>query len=125
MNKVDKINNVDKLYGKKIRTLRKKNGHTLKQLADLINYDFSNFSKIERGERKITISMLEDIANAYQVHISYFTGEHLNREWQEFKQKMDSLSIKPLQLDKLVMSALNLNEPGKMDLQNRKGKVKI
>jgi transcriptional regulator with XRE-family HTH domain len=56
----------------RIKALRKKNGDTLKNLANKINYDYSNLSKIERGKYEPSLELLRKIAEIYQVDMSYF-----------------------------------------------------
>ena len=61
--------------GEKIRQLRKENKDTLKQLAEKIDYDWSNLSKIERGTYGLTYDLLQKIIDVYEVSPSYFLGE--------------------------------------------------
>jgi transcriptional regulator with XRE-family HTH domain len=60
---------------RKIRELRQKKGDTIKELANKIQYDFSNLSKIERGIVTPSLKLLSRIANIYDVNISYFLEE--------------------------------------------------
>jgi transcriptional regulator with XRE-family HTH domain len=56
----------------KIKLLRKENGDTLKELANKINYDYSNLSKIERGIYQPSLELLEKVADIYNVPMTYF-----------------------------------------------------
>lgn len=67
----------------KIKVLRKKNGDTLKELANKINYDYSNLSKIERGIYKPSLELLEKIAGVYNVNMIYFFGEDTSNTLNE------------------------------------------
>ena len=58
--------------GLKIRQARKHNKDTLKDLAEKIDYDWSNLSKIERGVYGITPEMLSKIMNTYGLPFEYF-----------------------------------------------------
>ncbi|AFU17303.1 transcriptional regulator (plasmid) [Bacillus thuringiensis MC28] len=58
----------------KIKEVRKKNGDTLKTLANKINYDYSNLSKIERGIYNPSLTLLKKIADIYAVDIKYLLG---------------------------------------------------
>ncbi|MEB4819580.1 helix-turn-helix transcriptional regulator [Bacillus toyonensis] len=58
----------------KIKEVRKKNGDTLKTLANKINYDYSNLSKIERGIYNPSLTLLQKIADIYAVDIKYLLG---------------------------------------------------
>ena len=74
----------------KIKELRKKRGDTLKSLAEKLNYDFSNLSKIERGIHQPSLPLLEKIAAVYNVGIDYFFEyyKYYKRE-QEFMSYLD------------------------------------
>ncbi|MFX3625057.1 MAG: helix-turn-helix domain-containing protein [Ectobacillus sp.] len=56
----------------RIKEIRKKNGDTLKSLAEKINYDYSNLSKIERGIYTPSLNLLKKIADVYGVEITHF-----------------------------------------------------
>jgi transcriptional regulator with XRE-family HTH domain len=60
----------------KIKEIRKKNGDTLKGLAQKVNYDYSNLSKIERGLYEPSLSLLKKIADVYNVNVAYFLDGH-------------------------------------------------
>src|SRR4051812_28391378 len=69
----------------KIKELRKKRGDTLKSLAQKVNFDFSNLSKIERGIHEPSLPLLEKIAAVYNVGLDYFfESDQYSREEQEF-----------------------------------------
>jgi transcriptional regulator with XRE-family HTH domain len=70
-----------KQLGERIKDLRTNQGMTLKELGNAINFNYSNLSKIERGQRKPTIEFLECLSSFFNIHISYFFGES--------KHKMD------------------------------------
>ncbi|MBG9832115.1 MULTISPECIES: helix-turn-helix domain-containing protein [Bacillus cereus group] len=53
----------------KIKETRKKFGDTLQSLAEKINYDYSNLSKVERGVYTPTVELLQKIATVYNVEI--------------------------------------------------------
>ncbi|MCM3665552.1 helix-turn-helix domain-containing protein [Mesobacillus subterraneus] len=93
--------------GQKIRYLRTKNGHTLEELGNKLNFNFSNLSKIERGTRKPTLELLEDIAKIYDVPVSFFFGEtkELPNElkkhgegWINFIEEMEQKELTPEQI---------------------------
>jgi transcriptional regulator with XRE-family HTH domain len=74
----------------KIKELRKKRGDTLKSLAQKVNYDFSNLSKIERGIHQPSLSLLKKIAAVYNVGLDYFfESDQYSREEQEFMYHLD------------------------------------
>ncbi|MCD7035855.1 helix-turn-helix transcriptional regulator [Metabacillus sp. GX 13764] len=69
----------------KIKELRKQNGDTLKQLAQKINYDYSNLSKIERGIYKPSLELLSKIAQVYSKDLNYFADYQADYTAEERK----------------------------------------
>lgn len=65
-----------KNIGERIKELRLQHDMTLKELGEAIDFNYSNLSKIERGNRKPAIEVLESLSNYFNINISYFfTGE--------------------------------------------------
>ncbi|KZZ83641.1 MULTISPECIES: helix-turn-helix transcriptional regulator [Bacillaceae] len=64
---------------KKIKELRKSHGHTLKDLAEKVNYDPSNLSKIERGINQPSLTLLTRIAEVYSKDLNYFVEDE--KKW--------------------------------------------
>jgi len=67
-------------FGVRLKALRKKNKHTIQELAKKINFNYSNLSKIERGDRKPTLEFIESISKVYDVSIAYLVGEYTRSE---------------------------------------------
>jgi transcriptional regulator with XRE-family HTH domain len=97
------VNNI----GNKIRDLRNKNGDTLPELGKRLNFNYSNLSKIERGERSASVELLEQIAKVYDVKISYFFGEEgelpnelkeKGAKWISFVDEMEERQLTPEQI---------------------------
>lgn len=100
---------------KKIKDIRIKNGLTLEELGEKINFNFSNLSKIERGLRSPTLELLEKLAEFYEVPLSYFFGEaievpdqlkKIGTEWITFVEEMEEKEITPSEI-KAIMEILN------------------
>lgn len=53
----------------KIKTLRESRNFTQEQMGELLNITASGYSKIERGETRIDISRLQQIADIFEVTI--------------------------------------------------------
>lgn len=53
----------------KIKETRKRFGDTLQSLAEKINYDYSNLSKVERGVYTPSLDLLHKIATVYSLEI--------------------------------------------------------
>ena len=62
----------NKKLGEMIRKVRKENNDTLKQLADKIEYDESNLSKVERGKYRASTELLKRITQVYNLSPLYF-----------------------------------------------------
>ena len=58
----------------KIRDLREDNDLTQKQIADYLICDQSLYSKYERGEREIPLSLIIKLADYYNVSIDFLVG---------------------------------------------------
>lgn len=69
--------------GKKIREVRKKNRDTLKELADKIDYDLSNLSKVERGKYGASVELLNKIIKVYNLDPNYFFGKEFTKSESE------------------------------------------
>lgn len=100
--------------GNKIRDIRLKHGHTLEELGDKLNFNPSNLSKIERGVRKPTIEIIEQLARIYDVHITYFFGEqgevqeelkNLGAEWVSFVEEMQEKNFTPDEIKAIIAIA--------------------
>ena len=50
---------MNNLYGERIKNLREEHKYTQKQVADFLEIDQSNLSKIELGKRTISMDSLE------------------------------------------------------------------
>lgn len=57
---------------KRIKELRVKSGMTLKDLGEKTDLTPGFLSQLERGNSSLAINTLKKIADAFQVHISYF-----------------------------------------------------
>jgi transcriptional regulator with XRE-family HTH domain len=66
---------MEKHVGLKIKDLRKENKDTLKSLAEKIDYDWSNLSKVERGVYGASVDLLKKIAEVYDVNPNYFFSD--------------------------------------------------
>lgn len=103
---------------KKIKQLRVTKGHTLEELGEKINFNYSNLSKIERGIRPPTLELIEKLAEFYDVPLTYFFGEekeipeelkNLGIDWVTFVEDMEKKEITPDDI-KAIMEIVNLNK---------------
>ena len=56
-------------FGQKIKALRKSKGLSQEKLADLLDYDWSNYRKIEQGKRNPPIKILKSLSEILNVPI--------------------------------------------------------
>ena len=90
-----------KLFGKKIKEIRKKQSFTQEKLAEILNVDAKTISRLEKGYYFTTYENLEKLANALNVQIKdFFDFEYIqNREdLKDFLiTKISDLPIEKLQ----------------------------
>jgi transcriptional regulator with XRE-family HTH domain len=96
-----------------IRDLRKNNGHTLKELSKRVNFDYSNLSKIERGERKPTFELLESLSQLYDVPMSYFFREReeskvIDAKWYTVIKESEDKGYTPKELEDIIKLVENI-----------------
>ncbi len=65
--------------GERLKELRKQRGMTLKELGEVLEFNYSNLSKIERGIRNPNVKLLERLAHYFDVDISYFFNNKASR----------------------------------------------
>ena len=63
------------LYGERIKSLREEYSFSQKQVADYLEIDQSNLSKIELGKRKLSVDLLEKLCALYNCSEEYILGE--------------------------------------------------
>lgn len=60
----------------KLKQLREDNGYTQKQVAEYLEIDQSYLSKIEKGERKITLSLIRKLCSLYDCSQQYLSDRN-------------------------------------------------
>lgn len=96
----------------KIKEIRKKNGDTLKELSKKVNYDYSNLSKIERGIYDPSLSLLQKIADVYNVNVGYFfNGNNHTPEEISLIKNLDLSSKELNQKYDLLLDGKKISEP--------------
>lgn len=66
---------IRKKFGKQVRKLRLEKGWSQEALAHQANLDRTYIPSIEKGERNVSIAVMEQIANALKVKISVLLDE--------------------------------------------------
>ncbi|MBO0959523.1 helix-turn-helix transcriptional regulator [Neobacillus sp. MM2021_6] len=106
-------------YGSKIREIREKNKDTLEDLAKKLDTHYTTVGKWERGERKITPELLEQIANIYEVSVSFFFGKQITLpdelkavggKWAATINKLEEQEITPQELEALLNLYKKMNK---------------
>ena len=70
-----------KLFGKRLRELRKRNNYTLAQLSEKISIEPSSLGNIENGYNYPKISTLEKLAEVLECKVrDFFCYEHMMNE---------------------------------------------
>ena len=66
---------MNKIVGKNLSELRRKNGYTQKQVSDYLGIAQSNLSKIENGKRNFNMTLLDKLCLLYNCSPEYLLGE--------------------------------------------------
>ncbi|MDA2639265.1 helix-turn-helix transcriptional regulator [Bacillus cereus] len=98
----------------KIKEVRKSFGDTLQSLAEKINYDYSNLSKVERGIYTPSLELLDKIAQVYEINIADLLDPKnskiakvnldLHKSESQYELKLDGIQISEDELDFLIQS---------------------
>ena len=66
---------MNKIVGKNLSELRRKNGYTQKQVSDYLGIAQSNLSKIENGKRNFNMTLLDKLCLLYNCTHECLLGE--------------------------------------------------
>lgn len=81
--------------GRRIKTLRKKNGWTQVEFAEMLEMSHSNLVKLENGYQGITIDTLLTMRELFQVPIDFIlTGEEYDTELAQGLQQIIDTATK-------------------------------
>ncbi|WP_395054842.1 helix-turn-helix domain-containing protein [Flavobacterium sp.] len=58
-----------KKFGIKIKSLREQRNYSIEYLANIANIDRTYISDIEKGERNVSLLIIEKLANAFEINI--------------------------------------------------------
>ena len=67
----------------KLKTARKKCGETQNQVADKLYITSKHYGRIERGQSRISIDLLNEFAEMYGVEIAHFFEKPCNKNKRE------------------------------------------
>lgn len=106
---------LDKQIGEKLREIREKKGFTMRQVAEIIDIDYSYISKIEKGKIP-SLDKLNKLCDLYGITAASLFGEEVKTpkeleevgvEWISFAKEMEKKDITPEEI-KQIMTALKL-----------------
>jgi len=78
---------------KKIRTLRKNERMTLKELSDETGLSVSFLSQVERGETSLAITSLKKIADVFGKSMKYFFEEENDIDYATYKEDQKTFRV--------------------------------
>ena len=84
-----------KACGNRIRVIRKEKGVTQEQPADILKISVSMMSQIERGSKSISLDLLVDFTEHFQISMDYvIKGKKTSMDCirEQFNKFMDELS---------------------------------
>ena len=94
------MNSSIKLFGKRIKEIRKKQNLTQEMLAEILDVDAKTISRLEKGYYFTTYENLEKLSNALDVQIKDF----FDFEYMQDKEELLNIIVRKLskmQTDKL------------------------
>lgn len=81
----------NKLLGKRIRALRKKDGLSQEQLAEKVNMSSKYLGEIERGQVNFSIDIAERISNALDIELTDLFDYQHELDRKTLMKKINSL----------------------------------
>lgn len=94
---------MENIIGNNIKTLREEIGFNQSTIAHFLNVDQSLISKIENGERDLSVDMLEKLACLFGVTVDAIEGSTIEKSNLSFAFRANDLSIEDLE----AISAIN------------------
>ena len=97
--------NFKKAFGEKLKRLRKNRGFTQEQLAEMIEIDPRNLSRIEVGNSFVKAETMEKLLKALDVTTEeLFSNDHIKEPKElisDINSYIDSVKDKPQKLEKI------------------------
>jgi len=99
------------LVGERFKKLREESGLTQGQIAEYLGVNQSYISRYEKNERKLSVDLLEKLANLFGCSIEYFTSSDSQYSPLPFALRAASITAEDLEtVAALNKIALNLRE---------------
>ena len=87
----------NKIIGENIRALRDNSGYTQSNLAQFMGVDQSLIAKIEKGDRSISVDMLEKIATLFGVTVDQIENQPLVTSKLSYAFRGSELSVSEME----------------------------
>lgn len=104
----------NKDFGKRIKELRNEYGITQKELAKKLGVSQSTIAKYEYGERKITLTFIQELAKIFDITEDEIIGTKKEKELYKFPPHFDKYTLKWYE----AVGELNFNEHEFQELVN-------
>ncbi|MCM6851672.1 helix-turn-helix domain-containing protein [Lactococcus lactis] len=98
------------LFNEQLKTLRKINGLTQKELAEKLKIKQNSYSDWENGKSEPNIEMLVRIADYFDVSLDYLLGGKMKNITEEFSLCLKKLSMKRKLSQKQIAEELKISK---------------
>lgn len=110
------------IIGKNIKTLRENMGFTQASIANFLKIDQSMISKVEKGERTLSIDMLEKLSCLFGVTVEAMEKEIISESNLSVAFRADELSTNDMEtisaINRIAMNVTFLTELLKKEESN-------
>lgn len=96
LTKFDQSDTCNMNIGENIRKIREEKGFTQQQIADLVGMHRSNYSKIETGQRELSVASLSKVARFFSMTLDQlvnFEGDIPNEITLEDKTTLEQVKL--------------------------------
>lgn len=96
--------------GKNIKKLREEMGLNQENIASFLGVDQSMVSKVEKGERTLSVDMIEKLACLFGVSITDMEKEIINKTTYKIAFRANELSVEDIEvISRINKIAINLS----------------
>ena len=98
------------VFAEQLKTLRKKNSLTQKELAEKVGVKQNSYANWENGNREPNIEMLVRIADYFDVSLDYLLGGKMKNITEEFSLCLKKLRMKRKLSQKQIAEELKISQ---------------
>ena len=98
------------VFAEQLKTLRKKNSLTQKELAEKVGVKQNSYANWENGKREPNIEMLVRIADYFDVSLDYLLGGKMKNITEEFSLCLKKLRMKRKLSQKQIAEELKISQ---------------